>query len=81
MCKPPNPKLVAEIRQMKLKEKRMSELLREMALFIVFLLLLFLVSAGNRDMRAYGQRAVIDTMLLKGGSKHTPTFVLDKVSS
>lgn len=79
MTKPPNPKLVAAIREQKLKEKRMAELLHELAVFVVYLLLLFMVSAGNRDIRAYRQRAVVDKLLIHGGSKHSPMFKIDKV--
>ena len=79
MCKPPSAKRVAMIRQQKLKEKKMSEILRELAFFVFYILLLFLVSASNRDIHAYKQRMVIDRLIKNGGSKYTPMMAIDKV--
>ena len=79
MCKPPNAKRVAIIRAQKLKEKKMSAILRELTFFIFYILLLFLVSASNRDIHAYKQRAVIDRLIKNGGSKYTPMVAVDSV--
>ena len=81
MCKPPSAKRVATIREQKLKEKKMSEILRELTFFLFYIMLLFLVSASNRDIFAYGQRSVIDRLIKNGGSKHTPMMPIDKVGS
>ena len=80
MCKPPSAKRVAMIREQKLKEKKMSEILKELTFFVFYILLLFLVSASNRDIHAYKQRAVIDRLIKNGGSKYTPMMAIDKVS-
>ena len=81
MCKPPSAKRVALIREQKLKEKKMSEILKELTFFVFYIMLLFLVSASNRDINAYKQRMVIDRLIKNGGSKFTPMVSIDKVST
>jgi len=80
MCKPPSAKQVALLRQIKLKEKKMGEILRELAFFMFYIMLLFLVSGSNRDIWAYRQRNVIDRMVVNGGSKNNPMMAINSVS-
>lgn len=57
---------MTRLRKKKLREKEMDYLLKELGFFLVFISLLFIVSAGNRDKNSYLLRSTIDKCLVHG---------------
>lgn len=85
VCKPMSRKKIAALREQKLTQKKMGEILRALAFFIFYISLLFLVSAGNRDRFAFSQYEQIKKLLADGGSpmnsNSTEMYPLSSVST
>lgn len=56
IIKPPDPEMLARARQLRVKQCKMHEILRELLFFFVFFTLLVLVSSGFRDSQAMNLR-------------------------
>lgn len=75
--KPPNPEKLQAVRQLKLKQKAMKSIIREVLQYFFFLGVLLVVAYGSRDPMAYSVTNAMRTVFEDG--KYTGLDSFDEV--
>lgn len=76
--KPPNEETLHAVRQIRIKEKQMRGIIRELVFYFTYLIVLCIVAYGNRDSQAYHVTEAMVNLFKEG--KYTQMSTFDSVS-
>jgi hypothetical protein len=62
------PKFYEELVKMKNQEYEMNTVIRDIAIYLIYISIIFIISYGNRDPNAYLEKSALEQAIVFGGS-------------